>query len=89
MARPAYEQLYQKLRQEIVSGEYAYGARLPGKRSLAEQNGVSVLTAAHALELLAEEGYIQPRERSGCYVSFRVMDPFAGVEKEAITRKET
>ena len=80
MARPAYETLYEKIRREIVSGDYPCGSRLPGKRALAERSGVSVITAAHALELLAEEGYIESRERSGNYVIYSPTDRFRAQE---------
>ena len=70
MLKPAYERIYESLRAKIISGDYAYGSRIPGKRALAEQSGVSVITAAHALDLLAEEGYIAVRERSGSYVAY-------------------
>ena len=77
MQHPAYERLYEKLRGEILSGGYAYGDRLPGKRTLAEENGVSVITAAHALELLEAEGYLAARERSGFYVCYRAGEDFS------------
>lgn len=73
---PAYEQLYQKIRREILSGGYAYGQKIPGKRVLAEQNDVSVITAAHALEMLHDEGYIQLRPRSGAYAAYRPGEGF-------------
>ena len=80
MAKPAYLALYEELRQKILSGDYPFGSRLPGKRALAEEHGVSVITAAHALDLLADEGYISVRERSGCYVAYRSADDFPGRE---------
>ena len=70
MKHPAYEKLYEKLRHEILSGSYVYGDKLPGKRILAEQNSISVVTVAHALEMLEDEGYISIRERSGSYISY-------------------
>ena len=73
---PAYEQLYQKIRREILSGGYAYGQKIPGKRVLAEQNDVSVITAAHALEMLHDEGYIQLRPRSGAYAAYQPGEGF-------------
>ena len=66
----AYLQLYRQLRQDIVSGELAYGARLPSKRTLAGELGVSLVTVEHALALLCDEGYIEARERSGCFACF-------------------
>lgn len=67
---PLYLRLYQKLRGDITAGVYAYGAKLPSKRTLAEANGVSVITVEHTLSLLADEGYVEPRERSGYFVIF-------------------
>jgi AraC-like DNA-binding protein len=39
--KSAYMQLYEQLRKDIVSGSYTYGAKLPSKRLLAEEAGVS------------------------------------------------
>jgi len=73
---PAYETIYTRIRQEILSGVYPYGAKLPGKRALADQFGVSVITVAHALEMLSDEGYLTLRERSGCYAAYRASNGF-------------
>ncbi|MBR6793747.1 MAG: PLP-dependent aminotransferase family protein [Clostridia bacterium] len=75
--KAAYLQLYEHLRRDITAGIYTYGTKLPSKRLLAEENGVSVITAQHAYELLAEEGYIEARQRSGYYVSYREKDLLA------------
>ena len=68
--KPLYVTLYEALRGEIVSGRFSPGSRLPSKRTLASETGVSLVTAEHALELLEEEGYLYAKERSGHYVSF-------------------
>lgn len=65
--KPAYIQLYEQLRADILSGAIEPGKRLPTKRLLAEETGVSVITAAHALALLTDEGYAEARERSGFF----------------------
>ena len=39
--RPAYLRLYERLRVEIVRGDYPFGARMPSKRQLAEEEGLS------------------------------------------------
>ena len=80
---PAYLQLYQQLREDIVSGAFSYGSKLPSKRILAEETGVSVITIEHAYALLCDEGYIESRERSGYFVIFRGEDGFA-VPSQAI-----
>ena len=66
-----YIDLYHSLRKGIIEGVWAYGAQLPSKRRLAEEYGISRITAEHSLELLTQEGYIEARPRSGYYVSYR------------------
>lgn len=76
--KPAYLQLYEAFAREIVNGAYPFGARLPSKRTVAAETGVSVITVEHAMELLCDEGYAEARERSGCFVTYRT-DDFTGV----------
>ena len=73
---PAYLRLYERLRQEIIAGDYPYGKRLPSKRQLSEETGLSVVTVEHALSLLCDEGYVETRERSGHYVTFLEAEGF-------------
>ena len=71
---PAYLQLYKYLRNDITKGVYPYGGKLPSKRIMAEETGISVITAEHAIALLEEEGYAQCRQRSGIFVIYRGED---------------
>jgi len=73
----AYLQLYKQLREDIIHGTFGCGDRLPSKRTLAEESGVSTITVEHAYSLLCEEGYAEARERSGYFVIFRPSDGFA------------
>ena len=73
----AYLQLYKQLRGDIVNGTFGYNSRLPSKRTLAEESGVSTITVEHTYSLLCEEGYAEARERSGYFVVFRPSDGFA------------
>ena len=75
--KPAYLTLYESLREEILSGIRPFGSRLPSRRILARDRGVSAITAEHSLELLCEEGYAESRPRSGCYVIYREEDGFS------------
>ena len=77
-----YLQLYRQLLGDIREGVYPYGAKLPSKRLLAEEAGVSVITAEHAYALLSEEGYIEAAERSGYYVIYRDSDFLTAPEAE-------
>ena len=74
--RPAYLKIYEALRDDITSGAYALGERVPSKRTMAEQTDTSVITVEHAYNLLIDEGYIEARERSGYFVCYRSEDAF-------------
>mgnify|MGYP002852555442 CR=1 FL=1 len=86
---PAYIRLYRSIVNDITTGIYAYGSKLPSKRSIAEKTGVSVITVEHAITLLSEEGYVQSRERSGVFVIYRGED-FLGeaVEPQIIVHEK-
>lgn len=73
-------QLYEQLRRDIVSGVLSYGIKLPSKRMLAEETGVSVITVEHTYSILCDEGYIESRERSGYFVIYRESDFLSSVE---------
>ena len=75
--RPVYLQLYKQIRDDIIAQNYKYNTKLPSKRSLAEETGVSTVTVEHAYALLCDEGYVESRERSGFVVIFRKTDGFA------------
>ena len=75
--KPAYLALYESLREEITAGVRPFGSRLPSRRVLARDRGVSAITAEHSIELLCEEGYAESRARSGCYVIYRESDGFS------------
>lgn len=64
-----YLSIYGDIKEKIISGEYKVGDKLPSKRVLADMRGVSVITIQLAYSILADEGYIEPRERSGYFVS--------------------
>ena len=73
----AYLQLYRQIREDIVNGILPHGSRLPSKRLLAEETGVSVITVQHAYNILADEGYVETRQRSGVFVTYRPKDTFS------------
>ena len=60
-----YRQLYNALRESIISGEQKAGTKLPSKRAMAAQTGVSVNTVDSAYAQLVSEGYVSVRPRSG------------------------
>ncbi|MBQ2960975.1 MAG: PLP-dependent aminotransferase family protein [Oscillospiraceae bacterium] len=66
----AYMQLYRQLRRDIISGEIVRGSKLPSKRLVAGELGISLVTVEHAYALLLDEGYAESRERSGYFAAF-------------------
>lgn len=62
---PFYEQLYAYFAAAIRSGTLAPGERLPSKRRLAQDVGVSVSTVETAYAMLVAEGYLEAKPRSG------------------------
>ncbi|MBE6639377.1 MAG: PLP-dependent aminotransferase family protein [Ruminococcaceae bacterium] len=72
--KTAYMQLYEQLRADIVKKVYPYGKKLPSKRLLAEEAGISVITVEHAYGILCDEGYAEARQRSGYFVIYKESD---------------
>lgn len=84
---PAYQQLYMQVREDIIKGIYLFGSKLPSKRTVALDSGVSTVTVEHAYALLCDEGYIEARERSGFFVIFRADDGFVSAPSKNILHK--
>lgn len=75
--RPVYLQIYRQLRDDIIAGVFPYNGKLPSKRLLAAELGVSTITVEHAYAILCDEGYAEAHQRSGVFVTFRAADGFA------------
>lgn len=75
--RRPYQQIADQVRQLMVAGKYAPGARLPAERELAQQLGVSRPSLREALIALEIDGAIEIRMGSGIYAlsSTRVSSP--------------
>lgn len=63
-----YQQIYEKLREFILEHTLSANQKLPSKRDLAIDLGVSINSVAAAYEQLLEEGYIYTLERKGHFV---------------------
>jgi len=66
--KPYYLQLYEYIKGAIVSGEIAYGEKLPSLRNLAKSLSLSVTTIDLAYSQLLVEGYIYSKPSSGFFV---------------------
>lgn len=81
---PAYLQLYLLVRGKIIDGSFPCRSKLPSKRTMAAEAGVSTVTVEHAYEQLVAEGYVESRERSGYFVAFRADGGFACPQEETV-----
>lgn len=68
---PLYYQLENILREKIMSGVFASGARLPTEAELIRIYGVGRITVRQALASLAKDGLIERRRRRGTFVTER------------------
>ncbi|MGH3760623.1 extracellular solute-binding protein [Actinophytocola sp.] len=66
---PVYVQLKTLLMEQIVSGRYAPGARLPTEHELCRTYGISRTPVNRALSELAEEGVVLRHRRRGSFVN--------------------
>ena len=62
---PLYQQLYRHIAGAIQSGALPPGGKLPSKRRMCALTGLSMSTVETAYSLLAAEGYVLAKPRSG------------------------
>ena len=64
-----YRQIYNKIKQKIIEGEFKVEERLPPIRDMARSLDINPATVVSAYDLLEEEGLIYKKPGSGCYIS--------------------
>ncbi|MBO7369018.1 MAG: PLP-dependent aminotransferase family protein [Clostridia bacterium] len=79
-----YLEVYEKIKNEIISKALVKGDKLPSKRTMASEMKLSVISVEHAYELLVSEGYIESKERRGYFVSFTEGDFYSAAEPSNI-----
>ncbi|WP_431296430.1 PLP-dependent aminotransferase family protein [Rahnella sp. PAMC 25559] len=66
---PLYRQIYQRVKQAIMTGQLKRDSRVPSVRALASELGVARATVENAYGLLTAEGFLQSRGQAGTVVS--------------------
>ena len=84
-----YRQLYDQLRDAILSGRLAPGARLPSTRELASELNIARNTVLNTFEQLYAESYLERRVGDGTYVSHQLPDDLLRVTKPQFTPKRS
>jgi GntR family transcriptional regulator len=72
---PLYQQIYDLMRAEIVSGRLGQYARLPAEQDLSQQLGVSRITVKRALNELAAAGLVRRQRGLGTVVTYDASAP--------------
>lgn len=66
---PLYKCLYELIKEDICSGKFAPNEKLPSKRTLAKNLGISTITVENAYDQLIGEGYMYAVLKKGYFVA--------------------
>ena len=65
---PAYIQLVNIIRQQVASGEFLNGAKLPSESQLCRTHKISPMTVRRAINLLVDQGVVVTAQGKGTFV---------------------
>lgn len=66
---PIYRQVFQQIKERILSGQLAEGSQLPSVRELSAQVSINPLTAAKVYQMLERDGLVESRRGQGTFVA--------------------
>lgn len=66
---PIYEQIYNQIKDQIISGAVPEDEMLPSIRSLAKDLRISVITTKRAYDELEKDGFVYTVAGKGCFVA--------------------
>ena len=72
--QPIYIQIAERLNDEILSGQYAVGERIPGVRDYGALLEVNVNTVVKSFDLLSQQGIIYSKRGMGYFVADEACD---------------
>lgn len=79
-ATPLYEQLQIAIHNDIVSGIYPMGARMPSEAELGEHYGISRITVRRAMQELEKAGMLERKQGKGTFVCHsKIMNNMASI----------
>ncbi len=65
---PAYAQLVRMLREQIASGRFRQGGKLPSESDMCQDYGVSPMTVRRAINVLLDQGVVTTVQGKGTFV---------------------
>ena len=72
--QPIYEQIYEQIKNLIITEELKAGEMLPSIRGLAKDLRISVITTKRAYDELEKDGFINSVAGKGCFVAATNME---------------
>ena len=72
--QPIYEQIFEQIKAQILSGALAPGDALPSIRALAKDLRISVITTKRAYDELEADGFLYTVAGKGCFVAEKNLD---------------
>jgi len=86
--KPLHRQIYEAIRQAILSGDCRSMTKLPSTRALAEHLGISRTTIVNAYEQLFAEGYLEGKKGMGTFVAPHLPEEFLQTPRFEARKKE-
>ena len=71
MPRSKYEEIYKKIRDDIILGKYTNGDYLPSENEYVNHFGCTRNTIRRALYMLEQEGFVLPQHGKGVQVIYK------------------
>ena len=71
---PIYDQIYNQIKQQIISGALQPDEAMPSIRGLARDLRISVITTKRAYEDLERDGFVVTVAGKGCFVAPRNLE---------------
>ena len=72
--QPIYEQIYEQIKNLIITEELKAGEMLPSIRGLAKDLRISVITTKRAYDELEKAGFINSVAGKGCFVAEKILE---------------
>lgn len=81
---PIYQQIRNQIVLAVADGRLLDGQRIPSVRSLADENGINMMTVNKAYQFLRQEGYLQIDRRSGARIAIPAsLTTFSSCDEDA------
>lgn len=85
--QPIYQQIAERLMDEILAGQYIAGERVPGVRDYSALLQVNVNTTVKAFDILIRKGILYNKRGLGSFVSDDALQIISNIRQDDILNK--